>query len=80
MSDPMEVLNAKFAEVEAEIAYEDTRLNEVMVAGAVLACLLGNDQVRAEPVTIDGQATNELYAWFDFMKSRYRITVTFDAV
>jgi hypothetical protein len=59
---------------------QDTRANEILVAGAVWASLAvgTGDRVTCVPVAVDGQATNELYVWFDFMKSRYRITVTLD--
>jgi hypothetical protein len=63
-------------EMSAEEA--DVRANEILVAGALWASLSGQDRVRCEPVMVDGQASNELYVWFDFMKSRYRIRVYLD--
>ena len=55
---------------------EDAFLNEVMVAGGLWMAI--GSRFKATPVTKDDQATNELYVWPDFMKSRYRVTVTFD--
>lgn len=56
---------------------EDIYHGEVMVAGGVWMAV--GSRFKATPVTTEeGQATNELYVWPDFMKSRYRITVTFD--
>lgn len=54
----------------------DAYPNEVCAAGGLTGALW--DHFRVEPVLADGMATNELYVWPDFMKSRYRITVTFD--
>lgn len=51
--------------------------NEVVVTGALL--MLVGARFKTEPVTTEErQATNELYVWPEFMKSRYRITVTLD--
>ena len=56
----------------------DAYLNEVMVAGGLWMALAS--QFGAEPVMADGQATNELYVHPEYMKSRYRLTVTLDPV
>jgi hypothetical protein len=61
---------------------DDAYPKEVVVAGGLMTALWGRPgepaQLRVEPVMLRGQATNELYVWPSFMKSRYRITVTLD--
>lgn len=58
----------------------DTYFNEILATGATMACLewRGTKALDVQPVIVDGQATNELYVWFDFLKSRYRLTITLD--
>jgi hypothetical protein len=60
------------------VAFEDADAysGAVMVAGGLWMAIHG--RFRVEPVVVDGEATNELYVWPEFMKSRYRLTVTFD--
>lgn len=55
----------------------DRTANNLLAAGALWATLI-KEEMRCEVVTVDGQATNSLYVWFDFLKSRYKVTVTLD--
>jgi hypothetical protein len=61
---------------------EDRFMNEILVTGALYAALheaIDSDLCQVAIATDeDGQYTNALWIWFDFMKSRYRLTVTMD--
>jgi hypothetical protein len=58
---------------------EEDKLNNIMAAGGILACLFmakgKSDLRRVEVVMDNGAATNQIDVWFGFMKSPYRITV-----
>jgi hypothetical protein len=55
-------------------AYE----NELLAAGALFVAIGSAPGARVDIVMNGELATAELYVWFDFLKSRYRLTVTFD--
>jgi hypothetical protein len=58
---------------------EEDKLNNVMAAGAILACLWmakgRTDLQRVEVVCENGAATNQIDVWLGFLKSPYRVTV-----
>lgn len=58
---------------------DDDLLNNILAAGAVLACLFmakgRSDLHRVEVVYDQGVATNQMDVWFGFLKSPYRVTV-----
>jgi len=64
------------SEVYGQRRTDDAYPNEIMVAGALWMAI--SARFNARPVMVDGEATNELYVWPDFMRSRYRVTVTLD--
>jgi hypothetical protein len=57
----------------------DKLANELLVAGGVFMVLDSHPGFRCEIVLdVEGQATTSLHVWADWMKSRYRVTVTLD--
>ena len=58
---------------------EEEMLNSILATGAVMACLYRAPTVRrVEPITVDGQVTNELLVTFDFLRSSYKVTIEID--
>lgn len=55
----------------------DEMANNILATGAVWAAIsLDHAQgITCEPEMVDGEATNHLMVSFDFLKSRYRLTV-----
>jgi hypothetical protein len=64
----------------AEVDQTDIRANELLVTGGVFALLSAHPGVpQCEPVfDEEGNAQTAIYLWLDFMKSRYRLTITMD--
>ena len=58
---------------------EEEAMNNVLAAGAVLGVLWlgldGSELLSAEPVHVDGAATNVIEVQFSFLGSPYRLTV-----
>lgn len=59
---------------------QDIRANELLVTGALHGLLWSEDAVDRCEIVFDeeGNAQTAIHIWLDFMKSRYRITVTMD--
>jgi hypothetical protein len=70
------VERASGGRVRAFVVPSEVYPNEVVVTGGLWQAI--SARFRVAPVLSHGEATNELYVWPDFMKSRYRITVTLD--
>jgi hypothetical protein len=59
----------------------DRHMNEVLVTGALFAVLSSHNFTELEGIDLvldDGVATNALWVWIGFMKSRYKLTITMD--
>lgn len=64
----------------AELDQTDIEANELLVTGGVFAMLCTQPGVsQCQPVfDEEGNAQTAIHIWVDYMKSRYRLTVTMD--